>query len=167
MVFALFSALGLSFSPRIRDVGNQRLYLMGGVEPATRASTNLFSGRIDEGLILRHWDEILRVAGSLKTGWVTASLLVERLQARPRKSGLAKALQEYGRLRKTVFLLRYAQDPELRRRVNRQLNRGEELHALRRFLFFANEGHVRRRQPSEQADQALCLNLVADCVILW
>jgi TnpA family transposase len=36
------------------------------------------------------------VAGSLKLGWTPASLLVTRLQAKPRESGLAKAIQEYG-----------------------------------------------------------------------
>lgn len=56
---------------------------------------------------------------------------------------------------------------DLRRRINRQLNKGEELHALRRFLFFANEGNIRKRQPEEQTEQALCLNLVANCVITW
>jgi Tn3 transposase DDE domain len=34
------------------------------------------------------------------------------------------------------------------------------LHALRRFLFFAHQGQVRRGQPEDQANQASCLNLV-------
>lgn len=59
------------------------------------------------------------------------------------------------------------EDVDLRKRTGRQLNRGESLHALRDFLFFANAGKVGRRQPEEQTDQALCLNLIADCVILW
>ena len=166
MVFALFAALGLRFSPRIRDVGDQILYRLDGMDDAG-FSGSLLRGKIDEKLILGHWDDIMRVAGSLKLGWVTASLLVSRLQARPRKSSLTKALQEYGRLRKTIFLLRYMEDVDLRRRINRQLNKGEELHALRRFLFFANEGNIRKRQPEEQTEQALCLNLVANCVITW
>ncbi len=166
IVFALFSALGLRFSPRIRDVSDQLLYRLDGMDDSGFAGT-LLRGKIDEGLILRHWDDIQRVAASLKMGWVTSSLLVSRLQARPRKSTLTKALQEYGRLRKTIFLLRYVEDADLRRRISRQLNKGEELHALRRFVFFANEGNVRKRQPEEQTEQALCLNLIADCVILW
>jgi TnpA family transposase len=166
VIFSLFSALGLRFSPRIRDVSDQRLYLMDGVS-APKTDPSLFKGKINERLILRHWDDILRVAGSLKLGWVTASLLVSRLQAKPRKNALTRALQEYGRLQKTLFLLRYAQDIDLRKRIGRQLNKGEELHALRRFIFFANEGHVRKRQPVEQAEQALCLNLVTSSVITW
>lgn len=48
-----------------------------------------------------------------------------------------------------------------------QLNKGEALHALRRFLFFANHGRIRRRQPDEQMNQASCLNLVTNAVVIW
>ena len=172
IVFALFAALGLRFSPRIRDLSDQLLHRMEGVGaydgPRTEAfAKDLLRGKINETLILMHWDDILRVAGSLKLGWAPASLLVGRLQAKPRKSGLAKAIQEYGRLQKTLFILRYAEDLDLRRRIGRQLNKGEDLGALKDFLFFANDGNVRKRQPEEQTDQALCLSLLVDAVITW
>ena len=166
IVFALFSALGLRFSPRIRDVADQRLYGFEGMDDSGFGGS-LLKGKVDEKLILRHWDDIMRVAGSLKLGWVTSSLLVSRLQAKPRKSSLTRAIQAYGRLRKTMFLLKYMEDVDLRKRINRQLNKGEELHALRKFLFFANEGNVRKHQPEGQTEQALCLNLLADAVIAW
>lgn len=166
IVFALFSALGLRFSPRIRDVADQRLYGFEGMDDFGFGGS-LLKGKVDEKLILKHWDDIMRVAGSLKLGWVTSSLLVSRLQAKPRKSSLTRAIQAYGRLRKTMFLLKYMEDVDLRKRINRQLNKGEELHALRKFLFFANEGNVRKHQPEGQTEQALCLNLLADAVIAW
>jgi TnpA family transposase len=40
---------------------------------------------------------------------------------------------------KTIFLLRYLSDPELRYRVQSQLNRGEHRHSLARWFFFANQ----------------------------
>lgn len=92
IVFCLFAVLGLGFSPRIRDLSDQRLYRMeaAGMADGSRAEAfarGLLDGKINEGLILSHWDDILRVAGSLKLGWVPASLLVSRLRAKPRKSG--------------------------------------------------------------------------------
>ena len=55
-------------------------------------------------------------------------------------------------------------DNDFRRRINRQLNKGESLHSLRRFLFFANEGNIRQRFPEEQTKpQANSLNLVDQC----
>jgi hypothetical protein len=56
---------------------------------------------------------------------------------------------------------------DYRRRINRQLNKGESVHALRRFLFFADDGKVRRRHPEEQVDQASCLTLVTNAVVTW
>jgi TnpA family transposase len=164
LVFALFDLLGLQFAPRIRDLGDQRLYRIGRVDgPAGR----LLSGTINRARILDHWDDLLRVAGSLKRGWVTASLLISRLQASPRQNLLTRALQEYGRVIKTLFVLRYLESEDYRRRINRQLNKGEALHALRRFLFFAHAGQVRRRQHEEQTNQALCLNLLTNAVVAW
>src|SRR6266704_6667404 len=89
------------------------------------------------------------------------------MQAYPRQNALARALQEYGRLVKTLFILRYLENPDYRRRIHAQLNKGEALHALRQFLFFANQGYIRRHQPEDQANQASCLNLVTNAVVTW
>jgi TnpA family transposase len=165
LVFALFDLLGLQFSPRIRDLGDQRLYRLG---PAERGEASaLLKGSINRQLIMQRWDDLLRVAGSLKLGWVSASLLIARLQASPRQNALTRALQEYGRLVKTRFILRYLESADYRRRINRQLNKGESLHALRRFLFFAERGTLRRHQQEDQANQASCLTLVTNAVVTW
>jgi len=83
---------------------------------------------------------MLRVAASLKRGWVTASLFIAKLQAYPRQNDLALAFQEYGRLMRTIFILRYLQSDSDRRRITVQLNKGETLNGLRQFILFANEG---------------------------
>lgn len=107
------------------------------------------------------------VVAGVVSGHTTASLLIARLHASSRQSALAKALHKYGRLVRTIYICRYVADEELRRRVRRQLNKGESLHALRRDLFFAHQGHVRRRHLDDQIDQALCLTLVTNACVLW
>ena len=87
-----------------------------------------------------------------------------KLQAYPRQNALAAALQDYGRLVKTLFVLRYLQRPELRKRVGGQLNKGESLLGLRDTVNFAHHGDVRHRQIADQAAQALCLSLVVNCI---
>jgi TnpA family transposase len=89
------------------------------------------------------------------------------LQAYPRQNVLTRALQEYGRLVKTLFILRYLQSEDYRRRINAQLNKGESLHALRDFLFVAEKGVIRRKQEEAQTNQAMCLNLVTNAVVVW
>jgi TnpA family transposase len=166
IIFALFDLLGMQFAPRIRDVGDQRLYRLDRATPYSYLDA-LLTGKLNRILILTHWDDLLRVAGSLKLGWVTASLFIGKLQAYPRQNVLTRALQEYGRLIKTLFLLRYLESEDYRRRINAQLNKGETLHALREFLFFANRGTLRRKQEEAQTNQAGCLNLLTNAVVAW
>jgi TnpA family transposase len=117
--------------------------------------------------ILQHYDDLLRLAGSLKSGWVTASLLMGKLQAYPRQNILTRALVEYGCLIKTDFILRYLLSEKVRSDIHRQLNKGESLHSLRRFLFFANEGKIRQSRDEAQVNQVGCLNLVTNAAVLW
>ena len=168
-VFAIFDLLGLRFSPRIKDLPSRRLYRLG---PASELSAfphagPLLTRPIQTDLIVTHWDELLRLAASLKFGHATASLLLAKLQAGSRQNALAQALIEYGRVVRTVFLLRYLADTDLRRKIGGQLNKGESLNALRRALFFANQGHVRRAHHDDQTEQALCLTVVTNAVVLW
>ncbi|MGO8721592.1 MAG: Tn3 family transposase, partial [Acidimicrobiales bacterium] len=166
IVFALFDLLGLQFSPRIRDLGDQRLFRMERQNRHPRLGPRL-KGRINRDRLLNNWDDLLRVAGSLKRGWVTSSLLIGKLQSYPRKNRLTRALQEYGRLVKTIFILRYLESEQLRRRIQTQLNKGEALHGLREFLLFANKGTLRKKQEEELMNQASCLNLVTNAVVTW
>ena len=168
--FAIFNLAGLQFSPRIRDIGRLQLYRLGaGASWRTRYphAGALLTQPIQTQLIADHWNDLLRLVGSMKFGHTTASLLIAKLHASSRQNSLARALQEYGRLIRTIYLCRYVTDEELRRRVRRQLNKGESLHALRRDLFFAHQGHVRRRHLDDQVDQALCLTLVTNAAVLW
>ena len=166
IVFCLFDLLGMQFAPRLRDLGDQQLYRMSR-EQQTGRLTPRFKGTIQQDFILRHWDDMLRLAGSLKRGWVTASLFISKLQAYPRQNVLTRALQEYGRLVKTLFILRYLLSADYRRRINSQLNKGESLHALRDFLFVGDKGVIRRKQYEAQTNQAMCLNVVTNAVIIW
>jgi len=166
VIFALFDLLGLSFAPRIRDVGDQQLYrIKRQISDATLKP--LFERRINQQLILDCWDDLLRVAGSLKRGWITASLLMGKLQSFQEPNRLLQALQEYGRLIKTIFILRYLNSEDYRRQIHRQLNRGESIHSLRRFLMFARQGELRKHKAEELENQSSCLTLVTNSIILW
>ena len=167
LVFCLFDLLGMQFSPRLRDIGDRQLYkLKTDAMIYPRLDTRLI-GRTDLTRLSERWDDLARVAGSIKHGYVTSSLLVSRLQAYPRQGQLTKLLQEYGRFIKTIFILRYLEDEALRQRVHAQLNKGEKLHDLRQFLFFAREGVVSQKYEEGQANQAGCLNLLTNAVVVW
>lgn len=168
--FGLFDLLGLQLSPRIRDLGKITLYRTGPkseFEAAFPLDGPLLTRRVNLDLIAGHWDDLLRLAGSLKFGHATASLLVGKLSASSRQNALAAALKEYGAVRRTVYAARYLSDPAYRRKISRQLNKGESLHALKRDLLYAHEGTVRARHLEQQTEQAWCLTLVTNAVVTW
>jgi TnpA family transposase len=166
IIFALFDLLGLQFAPRIRDLTDQTLYRVEKFADTPHVN-KLLKGKINPDLFVNQWDDLLRLAGSMKLGWVTASLLIKKFHSMPKQNDLVKSLQEYGRMIKTIFILRYLASEDYRRQINTQLNKGELLHALRRYLFIANEAQIRKRQPDEQLNQAACLNLVTNAVVVW
>lgn len=165
IVFALFDLLGLKFSPRIRDLKDQSLFRVN--DKTYKNLEHRMRDKINIKLILQHWDELKRIVGSLKLGWVSASLYISKLQSYPRKNIMTKVLQEYGKLVKTNFILRYMEDEEFRRRIHAQLNKGEAVNGLRDFLFFANEKTIRKKQLEEQMIQASCLTLLSNIVMTW
>ena len=113
------------------------------------------------------WDDLVRCAASLRDGTVTASLLVARLQSAGGKLPLTRALQEYGRLVKTRFVLGYLADETERRAIGRQQNKGESLHALHDRTFHGNHGTVRLHTLERQSTQAHCLHLVTNAIVYW
>jgi TnpA family transposase len=168
--FALFDLVGLQLSPRIRDLGKITLYRTGPPAEFARRYPKagpLLTQRLNAELITACWDDLLRVAGSLKFGNATASLVVGKWSAAARQHTLAAALKEYGALRRTIHAARYLADPTYRRKIARQLNKGESLHALRRDLHYAHQGAVRGRHLIQQTEQAWCLTLLTNAVVAW
>jgi len=165
-VFAMCRLLGFRFAPRIRDLKEKRLYLLPGMTVPPEFAF-LVAGTISVRAISDHWFELLRLAMSIKTGTVTASLILRKLAAYPRQNGLALALRELGKLERTFFTLQWLQDPELRRRSHVGLNKGEQQNALRRAVFFNRLGEIRDRSYENQRHRASGLNLLVAAIILW
>jgi TnpA family transposase len=165
-VFAMCRLLGFRFAPRIRDLNEKRLYLLPGITvPPEFAS--LVTGAIDVRALSNNWVELLRLAMSIKTGTVTASVILRKLAAYPRQNALAVALRELGKLERTFFTLQWLQDPQLRRRSHVGLNKGEQQNALRRAVFFNRLGEIRDRSYENQLHRASGLNLLVAAIILW
>ncbi|MFP1133005.1 Tn3 family transposase [Asticcacaulis sp. W401b] len=165
-VFALCSLLGFQFAPRIPDLKDRRLYVFD--KPRTYPTLeNLIAAKIDIELIGAHWTEILRVAESIRSGQVTASVIMRQLAAYPRQNGVAMALREFGRMERTLFTLDWLEDPQLRRQTTQELNKGEARNSLARAVFLHRLGEIRDRTYENQQHRASGLNLLVTAIILW
>lgn len=165
-VFALCSLLGFQFSPRIPDLKHRRLHIFG--KPSDYPTLEpLIGGRINLALIRAHWKAILRIVASIRTGTVTASVIMRQLAAYPRQNGVAAALRELGRMERSLFTLDWTLDPELRRSTGQELNKGESRNSLARAVFIHRLGEIRDRTYENQQHRASGLNLVVTAIILW
>ena len=151
--------------PRIRNFKEQRLYKPSEGRSHEKIDA-LFSGTIDLNLIREQWDSMVRVAASLKNRLVSANVIARRLASSGQSNRLARAFTALGRLLKTSYLLRYMDDPALRRQVRLQLNRGEARHQLARHAFFANQGEFRTGDYYEIMNKASCLSLLCNAILV-
>jgi TnpA family transposase len=166
VVFGLFALLGYRFSPRLADLADQRFWRLRKEDdygPLNELSRHVINAR----LIHDHWDDMLRLAGSLKLGKVRATAVMRTLQRAGSLSGLGRAVAELGRVEKTLYLLAYVQDEAYRRRILVQLNRGEGRHALARAVFHGKKGELRQRYREGMEDQLGALGLVVNALVLW
>jgi TnpA family transposase len=166
LLFGLFMLLGFRFAPRLRDLSDQTLY-----RPRKHTDysvlTPVLKKDIREDLIVRHWDDMNRLAASLKDGLVRPSLVVSKLQAMQRQNPLQQAIQELGRIGKTGHILHYVDDPPFRRRVLVGLNKGESLHSLARDISFGHQGRFTDRSYEAQLNRASALSLIINAIVVW
>jgi TnpA family transposase/adenosyl cobinamide kinase/adenosyl cobinamide phosphate guanylyltransferase len=166
LIFGLFTLLGFRFAPRFRDLPDQTLYrARKGADYGVLAPT--LKKDIRDQLIVDHWDDLNRIAASLKDGLIRPSILVSKLQSMQRQNPLQQALQELGRIAKTLHILEYVDDPALRRRVLIGLNKGENLHSLARDIAFGRQGRFHDRGYEAQLNRASALSLVINAIAVW
>ncbi|EFP2198652.1 Tn3 family transposase, partial [Escherichia coli] len=78
IIFGLFWLLGYQFSPRLADAG-EAVFWRADKAANYGALDELARGCVDLSKIESHWDEMMRVAGSLKLGTIHASELIRSL----------------------------------------------------------------------------------------
>lgn len=127
----------------------------------------IFNGHIDMGCIAEQWEQLIRIIASLKNQVAPAHMVLQKLAARGSSDRVSKAMMELGKLIKTIYVLHYISKPELRRKVQLQLNRGESRHYLARHIFFANQGEFKTADYEEIMNIASCLSLLSNAVLLW
>src|ERR1035437_10224378 len=78
-----------------------------------------------------------------------------------------QTLSEIGRVQKTIHILKTLDNEEYRRRMGRELNKGEASHDLSRFLCFGKEGVLRGREFGDQVQTFSCLSVLHNAVVAW
>ncbi len=166
IVFGLLTLAGFAYAPQLADLPDQKMWRIdrtadyGAFQDAAR-------GRVDLARIERHWEDILRIIGSIHTGAVRAYDVIRMLSRDGRPTPLGDAIAHYGRIAKTLHILRLADEPGYRRQIKVQANLQEGRHALARKIFHGRSGQLYQRYQDGMEDQIGALGLVLNAMVLF
>lgn len=168
IVFAVTHLIGVSFAPRIKGIKKLTLYGFTTPSKANEEAKKLLKGdRIKTELIEEQWDNILRLITTIKLKEETASQLFKRLSSYSQQHPLYRALKLFGRIVKSIFLLQYIDDLDLRQTIEKQLNKTESYHSFAKAITFARNQELNYATREEQMIAEGCKRLIANTIICW
>ena len=167
-VFGLTHLLSFSFAPRIKGVGKQTLYIF---RPRKRADIDGWiikpDKTVNEDIIRANWDDLLRLVVTIKLKENTASDIFRRLNSYSRQHALYQTLKAFGQIIKSLFILRYADDLELRQAIEKQLNKVELANKFTRAVAVGNPREFTQAEKEEQETAEACNRLIKNSIICW
>ncbi len=138
-------------------MSKQQLYKLDRTQSYGRLD-EVIRGTVDTAIIREQWDQLVRLAASLHNRTAPAHIVLRRLASSAPSDRLAKALTALGRALRSLYLLRYVHDQDLRGRMR---------HQLARHLFFANQGAFQTGDYEEIMHKATCLSFRSNAVLGW
>lgn len=167
-LFAATHFIGVSFAPRIKNIGKQNIYGFSARSTFKKQGYDILPSRsINQKLIVKHWDDILRFMATISLKHTSASQLFKRLNSYTKDHSLYKALKEFGRIIKSHFILAYFDDVEFRQRVEKQLSRIELSNKFDRAVFFDNNQEFQEASKEGQEIATACKTLIQNAIVLW
>jgi TnpA family transposase len=163
-VFGLAALLGFELLPRIRNWHDLNFYRPGPNVRYRHIDSLFGDDAIDWDLVRRHWSDLLRTAISIREGRVSSVTLLRRLGNHSRKNRLYRAFRELGRVIRTITLLRFLSEPELREQITAITNKAEGFHGYADWLMIGGTliGH---NDPDYQERVVKFNELMANCAI--
>ncbi len=120
---------------------------------------------IDWELIEAHYADVMRVVLSVQEGKISSATLLRRLSTYSRRNNIYQAFREIGRAIRTVQLLRFLSDAQLRRRTTAETNKVESYNNFSSWCRFGNAGVIAANDPEEQEKILKFSTLMTNAVI--
>jgi len=156
------------FAPRIKGLGRQKLYAFKYRRHYQEQGHVLLPHHcIREDLIDDQWDEVLRFIATIRLKITTASQLFKRLNSYSRQHPLYRALKEFGKIPKTLFILTYCDDLQLRQAIEKQLNKGEGSNKFSKAVSFGHSHEFIQGEKEDQEIAEACRRLIKNAIVCW
>ena len=167
-IFAATYLLHFGFAPRIKGIGRQRLYAFKNRQHYKDQGHVLLPGHcVREDRVEGQWDEVLRLIATIRLKMATASQLFKRLNSYSRQHPLYRAMKEFGKAPKTVFILKYCDDLQLRQSIEKQLNKGEGSNKFSKAVSFGHSHEFIQGEKEDQEIAEACRRLIKNAIICW
>ena len=92
-------------------------------------------------------------------------MILKKLSAYTNQHPLQEALKEFGRIIKSIFVLRYIDDVTLRQIIENQLNKGELANKFATAISFVGD-EVTEAYRDDQEISAMCKTIIQNIIIL-
>jgi len=163
---AVAKGLGFDLCPRLRDLAERKLFLPRSLE-APEGLDQVLVRDVSLKAIRTGWDEYLRMVASVRSGRVSANVLLHRFGSAAHGDPVHRAADQLGRLLRTLFLCDYFSNPEFRREIHTILNRGESVHQLQRAVYYGKVAPERGRRRDEMIAISGSHTLLTNLVLAW
>src|SRR6267378_5861949 len=104
---------------------------------------------------------------TIKLKKTTASEIFRRLNSYSKQHTLYRALKTFGKIIKSIFILRYIDDLELRQAIEKQLNKIENSHQFSRAVSIGNPREFTQAEKQEQEVAEGCKRLIKNAITCW
>lgn len=166
-IFGLTHMLGFSFAPRIKNIGKQTLYAF---KPKNQGDDNWVicqDKMVNETVILENWDDFLRLVTTIKLKENTASDIFRRLNSYSQQHALYQTMKAFGQIIKSLFILSYVHDLDLRQAIEKQLNKVELANRFTRAVAVVSPREFTQTEKEEQEIAEACNRLIKNSIICW
>ncbi len=163
-IFGLAHLLGIKLFPRMRN-WNDVVFYKPFKDVNYQHIDQLFSDVIDWKLIETHWPDMMQIVLSIQAGKVLPSMLLRKLGSKSRKNKLYRAFRELGRVERTLFLLRYISEAELRVTIRAETTKIESFHSFLDWIAFGGIV-IKTGDPVEQAKRMKYMDVIANAIML-
>jgi TnpA family transposase len=167
--FWTLRTFGYVYAPRYKNLRKKTASLVSFELPSKFPEDALIrpSNKVDSELIIREWPNVQRIMVSLAQKDTSQATIVRKLSSYSRQNQTKKALWELDNICRTLYILDFIDDVDLRQSVQKALNRGEAYHRFRRAVAFVNGGKFRVQTEDEQQVWNDCSRLIANAVIYY
>lgn len=167
-IFGATYLIDIAYAPRIKGLKRQTLYGFKSMMHENRKDWSVQPSKYaDEDIIRAHWDEILRLMVTIRLKETTASDIFRRLNSYSRQNSLYTALKAFGRIVKTLFILRYIDRVELRMDIEAMLNKVELSNRFTRAVAVGSPREFIFPLQDDQRVAEACNRLIKNAIICW